>query len=70
LGKYDEAEAMLRRALVGRGKALGAEHPDTLASVNHLGNVLERQGEYDNAKMVHTGECVWMLSPKYLLIPY
>lgn len=31
-GKYDEAEAMSRRALAGRETALGREHPDTLTS--------------------------------------
>jgi hypothetical protein len=41
---------MLRRALVGYEKVLGAEHPDTLTSVDHLGNVLERQGKYDEAE--------------------
>lgn len=34
LGKYEEAEAMQRRALEGREKALGAEHPDTLVSIS------------------------------------
>jgi tetratricopeptide (TPR) repeat protein len=32
---------------------LGAEHPDTLASVNNLGNVLDRQGKYDEAEAMH-----------------
>ena len=43
-GGHNEAEAMHRRALAGREKALGAEHPDTLTSVDHLGRVLGRQG--------------------------
>jgi hypothetical protein len=34
---------MYRRALEGREKALGPEYPDTLASVNNFGSVLERQ---------------------------
>jgi hypothetical protein len=32
-GKYEAAEEMNRRALEGREKSLGAEHPDTLTSV-------------------------------------
>ena len=39
-GKYEEAEAMHRRALEGYEKVLGREHPDTLTSVSNLGNVL------------------------------
>ena len=35
-GKYEEAEAMNRRALDGREKALGKEHPDTRMSVDNL----------------------------------
>jgi Tfp pilus assembly protein PilF len=52
-GKYEEAEAMHRRALKGREKVLGLEHPDTLASVNNLGVVLERQDKYEEAKTMH-----------------
>ncbi|KAF1949112.1 hypothetical protein CC80DRAFT_555727, partial [Byssothecium circinans] len=33
-GKYEEAEAMHQRALEGREKVLGREHPDTLTSVS------------------------------------
>jgi Tfp pilus assembly protein PilF len=53
MGKYQEAEAMHRRALVASKKVLGAEHPDTLISINSLGLVLNRQGEYDEAEMMH-----------------
>jgi len=53
-GKYDEAEAMHRRALAGREKKmLGPEHPNTLISVSQLGSVLERQGKYDEAEAMH-----------------
>ncbi|KAJ5366060.1 hypothetical protein N7541_000001 [Penicillium brevicompactum] len=37
--KYEEAEAMHRRALEAREKMLGREHPDTLTSLNNLGNL-------------------------------
>jgi hypothetical protein len=40
-GKYEEAEAMHRRALRDREKVLGPEHLDTLSSVSNLSSVLE-----------------------------
>jgi tetratricopeptide (TPR) repeat protein len=52
-GSYDEAEGMYRRALIAREKVLGAEHPDTLASVNNLGSVLASQGKYKEAEGIH-----------------
>ncbi|GAM43571.1 hypothetical protein TCE0_056r18491 [Talaromyces pinophilus] len=51
--KYDEAEAMYRRALEGYEKVLGHEHPNTLTSVNNLGLVLDRQGKYEEAEAMH-----------------
>ncbi|KAJ6196460.1 LOW QUALITY PROTEIN: kinesin light chain [Bipolaris maydis] len=42
-GKYEEAEAMHRRALEGYEK-----HPNTLTSVSHLG-----QGKYEEAEAMH-----------------
>ncbi|KAH0563114.1 hypothetical protein GP486_002320 [Trichoglossum hirsutum] len=39
-GKYEEAEAMYRRALEGYEKVLGPEHPSTLSNINNLGSVL------------------------------
>ncbi|KAF2027559.1 HET-domain-containing protein [Setomelanomma holmii] len=48
-GKYDEAEAMHRRALEGREKVLGREHPDTLTSVYHLAFLFHRQQHYSTA---------------------
>jgi hypothetical protein len=41
---------MIRRALDGREKALGKEHPSTLTSVSNLALVLERQGKYKAAE--------------------
>jgi hypothetical protein len=43
-GKYEEAEQMNRRALGGREKALGKDHPDTLTSVSNLAE-LSRRGQ-------------------------
>jgi hypothetical protein len=36
---------MHRRALEGREKVLGPEHPDTLTSVSNLGSVLVEPGQ-------------------------
>ena len=49
-GRYKVAEEMIRRALEGREKVLGVEHPDTLISVNDLALVLGCQGKYEAAK--------------------
>jgi hypothetical protein len=40
------AEPLYKRALAGREKALGAEHPDTLSSVNNLAELYRSQGLY------------------------
>lgn len=44
-----EAEAMCRRPLEGYEKVLGRDHPDTFASVDNLGAVLENLGDYERA---------------------
>ncbi|KAJ3543777.1 hypothetical protein NM208_g3397 [Fusarium decemcellulare] len=54
-GRYQEAEAMIRRALEARGSVLGQDHPDTLCSMNNLGLVLLYQGMYEEAEVVHRG---------------
>jgi tetratricopeptide (TPR) repeat protein len=53
LGKYDEAATMHRQVLTLRTKVLGAEHPDTLTSMNNLALVLDSQGNYDEAVAMH-----------------
>ncbi|KAF2478343.1 uncharacterized protein BDR25DRAFT_321365 [Lindgomyces ingoldianus] len=50
--KYEEAEAMHRRALEGYEK-LGREHPDTLTSVSQLGSVLSMQGKDEEAEAMY-----------------
>ncbi|KAJ4179575.1 hypothetical protein NW767_014587 [Fusarium falciforme] len=52
-GRYEEAEQVTRRALEGREKVLGREHPHTLTSVNNLGLVLQSQGKYEEAEQMH-----------------
>ncbi|KAK3613652.1 hypothetical protein LTR56_027755 [Elasticomyces elasticus] len=49
-GQYKAAEEMNRRALKGREKALGPEHPDTLKSVSKMATVLLSQGKYEAAE--------------------
>ena len=44
---------MYRRALDGYEKALGADHPSTLSTVNNLGNLLKQQGKYDEAYVMY-----------------
>jgi hypothetical protein len=48
-GKYEEAEAMKRRALEGSEKVLGREHPDTLTSVYNLAFLFHRRQHYSTA---------------------
>ena len=42
LGKAAEAEAMYQRALAGKEKVLGPEHPSTLMTVNNLGSLYKK----------------------------
>ena len=48
-----------RRALETREKVLGADHPDTLNSVNNLGNLLADNGDYDRAEQLFRCELCW-----------
>lgn len=53
MGNYEEAESLHRRALEGREKALGFEHPHTLSSVNNLGVLLQDQGKDEEAEAMY-----------------
>jgi tetratricopeptide (TPR) repeat protein len=46
---YDEALEWYRRAVAGREKVLGGEHPDTLYSISIIAAILHSQGKYDEA---------------------
>ncbi|KAF3240648.1 hypothetical protein TWF128_011263 [Orbilia oligospora] len=48
-GKYDEAMQWYERALAGREKALGKDHPSTLSTVHNIAAVFSNQGKYDEA---------------------
>jgi tetratricopeptide (TPR) repeat protein len=48
--RYNEAEEMYQRALQGYEKALGADHPLTLHTVNDLGVLYRHQGKLKEAE--------------------
>jgi tetratricopeptide (TPR) repeat protein len=48
--QWSPAEALYRWALEGYEKAMGADHPDTLAIVNNLGFLLKDKGDYNGAE--------------------
>jgi tetratricopeptide (TPR) repeat protein len=48
-GKYLDAVAESREALVGRTTLLGASHADTLTSCHNFTEILRRDGKYDEA---------------------
>src|SRR5204863_209444 len=51
-GRYGEAEQLYSRALAGREKKLGSEHPDILDTMQNLAIVYRRQGRYDEAEQL------------------
>ena len=50
-----QAEALHRRDLAGSEAHLGANHPDTLTSMNNLANLLEEQGKLAEAGLGSLG---------------
>jgi tetratricopeptide (TPR) repeat protein len=48
-GEYEQAEEMNRRALAGREKALGVDHPSTLSSVYCLAHLHSAIHDYHKA---------------------
>jgi tetratricopeptide (TPR) repeat protein len=48
--QYLKAERAFERALVGRGKVLGREHPDTLTSVHNLAVLYRYQERYPESE--------------------
>ncbi|KAF2464103.1 TPR-like protein [Lindgomyces ingoldianus] len=53
IGQYNVAKEMGASALQAREATLGAEHPDTLNSINGLGVILSRQGKYKEAQAMN-----------------
>ena len=53
MGLPKDAEPLYRRALECRERTLGAEHPDTLVSVNNLAGCLEAMGLLKDAEPLY-----------------
>jgi tetratricopeptide (TPR) repeat protein len=51
--KYEEALEWHRRALAGRKKVLGSEHPETLYSIDGIAMCISKQRKYDEALEWH-----------------
>ena len=51
-GKYDQAEPLYVACLAMRKEVLGDRHRDTLASMNGLAGLYEKQGRLDDALKV------------------
>jgi non-specific serine/threonine protein kinase/serine/threonine-protein kinase len=49
LGRYDDAEPLLRAALTARLSLLGREHPDVAESMSDLAELEQKRGHYDKA---------------------
>jgi tetratricopeptide (TPR) repeat protein len=52
-GKLAEAEQMFLRALAGKEKALGPDHPSTLDTVDNLGLLYRDQGKLAEAEQIY-----------------
>jgi tetratricopeptide (TPR) repeat protein len=52
MGDYTNGENMEAKALQSREEVLGAEHPDTLRSMDNLADTYSKQGRYDEAEKV------------------
>jgi len=48
-GRYKQAVELYERALAGREKALGVDHPDTLSTVHNMAFVFGKQGHDEKA---------------------
>jgi tetratricopeptide (TPR) repeat protein len=53
LKQYDEAEAMLRQATASIMKTGGAEDPDIIRTMDHLGRILAKLQKYDEAEVIY-----------------
>ena len=50
LRRYEEAEEGFRKTLEAKIRVDGAEHPNTLITMNALGSVLVLRGNYEEAE--------------------
>jgi tetratricopeptide (TPR) repeat protein len=53
LARYGDAEPLFEQSLAIRKKALGPEHPDVAASLNHLALLYDAQGLYAKAEPLY-----------------
>jgi tetratricopeptide (TPR) repeat protein len=53
LGEYDKAQEHLDRAVAWRRQHLGADHPDTLRSLNNLAGLYESRGRHAEAEPLY-----------------
>ena len=53
MGLLKDAEPLYRRALEARERTLGAEHPDTLHSINELAVCLQAMGLQKDAEPLY-----------------
>jgi non-specific serine/threonine protein kinase/serine/threonine-protein kinase len=53
LAEYGEAQKHLERCVALRQTKLGADHPDTLASLNDLAELYQDRGRYDEAEALY-----------------
>ncbi len=54
-GKHEESERMLTKLVVAMRRALVAEHPDTVATMNNLANAYVGQRKYEDAEKLSSG---------------
>ena len=55
-GRYQEAIAPAKRALVIREKALGPDHPDVALGLNNLAGLYDDLGDYAGAEPLFAAE--------------
>jgi tetratricopeptide (TPR) repeat protein len=53
LGHFDQAEGVLQKARATREQTLGADHPDTLTSLNNLAELYRERGKYEEAEPLY-----------------
>ena len=50
-GRIEEAEILFHRALTGRERVSGIDHPSTLIIVGNLGSIYQDQGQLEKAEL-------------------
>lgn len=66
LGRYDEAEKVIRETLDIEGRALGVDHPETALSTYNLAVIALHKGKPDEALTVLRGAVDHGLAPAFL----